>query len=536
LKLIYQGLIFFNKLLGEIMITKIAIENFKGIKDRVVIDLKPITLLFGPNSAGKSTIVQVLHYAREIFCRENYDPKETELGGHMDLGGFKNLVHRHNIDASIVIRFDMDALDAAPLRWPIFEEFDGSSYDYCEALLSNIYEQENAFVEITIKWDKSLDRPLVTEYNVGLNNEMIARSSLTGVNDADYTSEYSIELTDKINQYVGEDIDELKVGIQLHGSAIPEFEKLVSMTIDFDIESFDDEQKEKEIKQRIKRILSTLINGPGYMVTKELSSMRYIGPIRDVPPRNFSPVKFPDESRWANGLAAWDILYEQDEAFFNKVNDWLENKLDTEHQIHLKEYRELDNDSNLMLTVLREGFLDDPEDFKGQILELDTLKRIYLSNALGVEVMPSDIGVGISQLLPVIVGVLSKDDGSFLAIEQPELHLHPAIQVNLADLFIEKIGQWPQNKCRYIIETHSEHFMLRFLRRIREKEKAQDPSFVLDRNDLNVVIIKEAGEKAENGKINTRMIPYSIPIDEKGQFEVNWPDGFFEERYDEYFS
>ena len=343
-------------------------------------------------------------------------------------------------------------------------------------------------------------------------------------------------MTDKINQYVGEDIDELKVGIQLHGSAIPEFEKLVSMTIDFDIESFDDEQKEKEIKQRIKRILSTLINGPGYMVTKELSSMRYIGPIRDVPPRNFSPVKFPDESRWANGLAAWDILYEQDEAFFNKVNDWFVNKLDTEHQIHLKEYRELDNESNLMLTVLREGFLDNPEDFKGQILELDTLKRIYLSNALGVEVMPSDIGVGISQLLPVIVGVLSKDDGTFLAIEQPELHLHPAIQVNLADLFIEKIGQWPQNKCRYIIETHSEHFMLRFLRRIREKEKAQDPSFVLDRNDLNVVIIKEAGEKAENGKINTRMIPYSIPIDEKGQFEVNWPDGFFEERYDEYFS
>ena len=48
------------------MITKITLENFKGIKDRVEIDLKPITLLFGPNSAGKSTVVQAIHYMKEI--------------------------------------------------------------------------------------------------------------------------------------------------------------------------------------------------------------------------------------------------------------------------------------------------------------------------------------------------------------------------------------------------------------------------------------------------------------------------------------
>lgn len=62
-------------------LSRIEIENFKGISSKQVIDLKPITLLFGPNSAGKSTILQSLHYMREILERENADPDQTIAGG-----------------------------------------------------------------------------------------------------------------------------------------------------------------------------------------------------------------------------------------------------------------------------------------------------------------------------------------------------------------------------------------------------------------------------------------------------------------------
>jgi uncharacterized protein YuzE len=55
------------------MITAIEIENFKGIGERVRVPLKPITLLFGANSSGKSSIIQALHYAREIFERGNFN-------------------------------------------------------------------------------------------------------------------------------------------------------------------------------------------------------------------------------------------------------------------------------------------------------------------------------------------------------------------------------------------------------------------------------------------------------------------------------
>lgn len=87
------------------LISALTIENFKGIGSPVKIVFKPITLLFGPNSAGKSTILQALHYAREIFERQNFDPDKTLEGGEsLDLGGFKNLVHKFDLSKSITLR------------------------------------------------------------------------------------------------------------------------------------------------------------------------------------------------------------------------------------------------------------------------------------------------------------------------------------------------------------------------------------------------------------------------------------------------
>ena len=93
------------------MLTHISIENFKGIRDRVEIELKPITLLFGPNSAGKSTILHALLYAQEVFERHNLDADRTAAGGpFIDLGGFKSMVHGRDPNRSIGLglRFSLD--------------------------------------------------------------------------------------------------------------------------------------------------------------------------------------------------------------------------------------------------------------------------------------------------------------------------------------------------------------------------------------------------------------------------------------------
>src|SRR6187399_3162345 len=87
------------------MIRSLELENFKGIAARQRIDFAPLTLLFGANSAGKSTVLQALLYFHEVIERGYADVDRTELGGDvLELGGFARLVHRHEIDRTIVIR------------------------------------------------------------------------------------------------------------------------------------------------------------------------------------------------------------------------------------------------------------------------------------------------------------------------------------------------------------------------------------------------------------------------------------------------
>jgi len=538
------------------MITKISIENFKSIKDRIEIELKPITLLFGPNSAGKSTIIQALHYAREIFCRRNVDPGSTEVGGDtVDLGGFANLVHRHDTSNSIVIRLDIDLTNQDLPEYVDWVEKE-MLYKGIDELIEDIYAQgEKAWVEVEIKWLIESNKPEVVEYKTGINEDFIATISLNKMG-FDGEGEYAISkfnykhpLLKKFDlKLKGENYPVPEIFIMLFNltgdlqgvindlnlfirnkSAIPQWGQQIGILDSGLREEFGDNDFELIIE-----FLSRVLVGPGELISKELEEFRYIGPLRQVPSRNFQPERFPEENRWANGLAAWDFLYNANEYFLDVVNDWFLNKLDTQHEIRIKEYRELEERSDVMLSILKEDYLDAPEDFKREILRLELKRRLYLSNDLGVEVMPVDIGVGISQLLPVVVGALTTKK-SILGIEQPELHLHPAIQVNLADLFISQIKS-KKNKCIYIIETHSEHFMLRFLRRIRETGKNIKTDYPLDPKDLNVIIVEEIEYKDEKERTLIRMVSHSIPVNEKGHFEMDWPNGFFEERYEEYFS
>ncbi|MFK5927179.1 MAG: AAA family ATPase [Desulfuromusa sp.] len=88
-------------------ITAITLENFKAISTPIRIDLAPITLLFGQNSVGKSTIIQALHYLREILENENLDPDTSfRAGKTFDLGGFESIINGHDLSKTIKMRVD----------------------------------------------------------------------------------------------------------------------------------------------------------------------------------------------------------------------------------------------------------------------------------------------------------------------------------------------------------------------------------------------------------------------------------------------
>jgi predicted ATPase len=98
-----------------------------------------------------------------------------------------------------------------------------------------------------------------------------------------------------------------------------------------------------------------------------------------------------------------------------------------------------------------------------------------------------------------------------LLVEQPEIHLHPAAQADLADLFIDALGQERQ----FIVETHSEHLVLRIRRRIAEGK--------LDPSRVRIFFVE-----LRAGKTRVRQ----LALDDNGHFE-KWPKGFFDEGYQE---
>ena len=120
---------------------------------------------------------------------------------------------------------------------------------------------------------------------------------------------------------------------------------------------------------------------------------------------------------------------------------------------------------------------------------------------------------------------LSLRDEKIVCIEQPELHIHPALQVALGDLFTEQINK-PLSNC-FIIETHSEHLMLRLLRRIRETSEGVAPDGRTLTPDKLAIYFIEPGGKC--------ILCRSIRVDKEGEFIDNWPNGFFAERAEELF-
>src|SRR5690606_16292388 len=81
----------------------------------------------------------------------------------------------------------------------------------------------------------------------------------------------------------------------------------------------------------------------------------------------------------------------------------------------------------------------------------------------------NQLGTGISQVLPIVVAANS-DDLGLVSVEQPELHIHPRFQVELADVFLEAM-----RKHSFLIETHSEHLILRLLKRVRQTTDEELP-------------------------------------------------------------
>lgn len=170
------------------------------------------------------------------------------------------------------------------------------------------------------------------------------------------------------------------------------------------------------------------------------------------------------------------------------------------------------------------------EFLKGRAFESRDVRREILlrHRHKNTDVSLQDVGVGISQVLPVILHAFG-DKEKLIAIEQPEIHIHPALQAELGDVFIESaLGE---NKNTFLLETHSEHLILRLLRRVRETTKGDFSEWPealkaacpngIHPEDIAVLYVQPGNEGAEITE---------LPVTPDGDFSRPWPSGFFTER------
>lgn len=206
----------------------------------------------------------------------------------------------------------------------------------------------------------------------------------------------------------------------------------------------------------------------------ETAKMNYVSPLRAHPKRYYmlDKAKVALTLDTLDGDAIAEVLKENI-SLKNSVNRWL---------------------SKFKLAV-------DVEAFK-EVIHNVKIRQ----NGLSLDI--TDVGFGISQVLPIIIqGFLSKD-GSLTIVEQPEIHLHPKMQADLADLFIDVVSA---KKKQIIIETHSEYLLKRLRRRISEGK--------ISANDVSICIFHPQTEKHGASIEN-------IDIAQKGYFE--WPEEFYD--------
>ncbi|MBU3694711.1 MAG: DUF3696 domain-containing protein [Rhodocyclaceae bacterium] len=405
------------------MFTRLRLTHFKAWKDTGDVALKPVTMLLGTNSSGKSTLLQSLLLLKQTVQSADRTV-QLNLGGDevndlFNFGGFDDLLNEAaDQPRQFSIAFGFKRPDAGALRTGSFECVYGQTSSGSVAIQSLTLTTESHRFR-AIRRDKGA-------YSVMVGDEPQPRCK--GRNHA---PERSVALPAESIAALGTD--------------------------------------------------GPLVEDLSLAIRRELTGISYLGPLRRKPERDYPWNKTNPGDLGSDGKGAIDALLasallkgEQQNAVVEGVSDWL---------VRMKladrlEVRQQGRSNRYELVIHRDG----------------------------IACNLRDVGIGVSQVLPVLVVAYFAAPGSTVLLEEPEIHLHPLAQSVLAELFVETSRA---RNIQFIVETHSEHLFRRMQTLVARQ--------TITPADAAMYFVERTGREANL---------MALELDESGRVG-NWPEGFF---------
>lgn len=399
------------------MLERLRIRNFKAWKDTGQITLAPITVFFGVNSSGKTSIHQMLLMLKQTA--QSPDRQRVLHPGDrntmIDLGTVQDMVFGHEDDAKISFEFEWSLRE--PLQITDAEtdqRFEGDKIAFAAEVGQQQQEPRNIFVKRM-------------RYTLGDS----AKGGLIVGMDRQPGQEPKYELKFEGYRFVRNPGRPWPLPSPIKFYGFPDEVRA----------HFQNADVVSELTLALERMLGELY---------------YVGPIRDYPDRSYTwSGERPDHvgqygERVVEALLAArertirPLLYARGEKFQKVVARWLK-------------------EIGLISEFEAEPIAPRRKDYEVLVTTPHSKYKVNLT----------DVGFGISQFLPVLVECFYLPSGASVILEQPELHLHPSAQSGLADLFIEAIHareEGQDRRIQFLIESHSEHFLRRLQRRIAEQK------------------------------------------------------------------
>lgn len=428
------------------MIRRLRITNFKCFQDTGELNIRPLTFLVGPNSAGKSSVLQFLLMLRQTVDSTDPDNPLVTNGGWVEMGAFPEFIFRREYKRQLGVDLDLATEHLRPAQRTI---------DGMEAPVTRIQAKFG--------------------YNKKTTQIRLAKSEVSQGGTS-----YKVEASEKTKKYVLTRVSSNReTPVVILDNVLPA--------------SFYDYRF--VIRRGRPRPTAKASMGDTdfyllpHLIRRAFNRLFYIGPLREYPKRIYVTSGQSPRDVGTRGEKASDVLWIAHRSASKKIRAM---EADTRRWL-----RDFGIASHLELRRLGAG---------------NYYQIVVTDPHTGTEVALPDVGFGASQLLPIILESLYAPAGSAIAIEQPEIHLHPKAQAILGDLLIEAAQK---SKHTLIIETHSEQLLARIRRRIAEGTVRAES-----------VAIYFFEPTKEGTTIRT------ITVNSQGQFE-NFPPGFFEEDLDE---